>query len=125
MMPDSTLEEHNIGSVVAASLNQNASIKNIFGEPIETQGKTIIPVAQVAMGLGGGYGQGNKKTEAGKDASGEGAGGGLYAVPKGVFEVTAKKTRFIPVSTSRPFLLGAGLGFLLGWLLFNKRAARS
>ncbi|MFA1771172.1 hypothetical protein ACD591_07705 [Rufibacter glacialis] len=42
-------EDKNIGALVMASLNQNASLKNSFGKPIETQGKTIIPVAQIVL----------------------------------------------------------------------------
>ncbi|GGK73452.1 hypothetical protein GCM10011405_21920 [Rufibacter glacialis] len=50
--PDMTAtgaEDKNIGALVMASLNQNASLKNSFGKPIETQGKTIIPVAQIVL----------------------------------------------------------------------------
>ncbi len=112
-----------MGGIVAGSLTQNASIKNIFGEPIETQGKTIIPVAQIALGLGGGYGQGQRKAAEPENAEGEGsgAGAGLYTIPKGVFEITDKKTRFIPVVSPQTFLLGTALGLVMGWLLAKRR----
>jgi len=46
---------------LASLFGQNASVKNVFGEPIKAGDKTIIPVAQIAYGLGGGYGHGVKK----------------------------------------------------------------
>lgn len=45
---------------LGAGLLKNASIKNVFGEPIKAGEKTIIPVASIAYGFGGGYGNGNK-----------------------------------------------------------------
>ncbi|RNI26948.1 spore germination protein GerW family protein [Rufibacter latericius] len=119
MIPDSISEDKTIGAAVADSLAQNASIKNLFGEPIETQGKTIITVAQIAMGLGGGYGQGRKAEDA--DGEGAGAGGGVYAVPKGIFEITEKTTRFVPVTSPQTFLLGTALGLAIGWLFSRRR----
>ncbi|MBC3539541.1 spore germination protein GerW family protein [Rufibacter sediminis] len=122
MQPTSS-EDKNIGALVVGSLNRNASIKNIFGEPIETQGKTIIPVAQLALGLGGGFGQGAKNAHEPESAEGEGfgAGAGLYTIPKGVFEITEKKTRFIPVVSPQTFLLGTAVGLAIGWLLAKRR----
>ncbi|WP_207433751.1 spore germination protein GerW family protein [Sabulibacter ruber] len=120
-MSETAPEDRNIGAAITNSLNQNASIRNIFGEPIETQGKTIIPVAQHVMGLGGGYGQGKKNEEADNtQGEGAGAGAGLYTIPKGVFEITAKKTRFVPLYSPQSFLLGTAIGLLTGWLLTRK-----
>ena len=113
-------EGGNVTGTIAHSLNQNASIQNIFGVPIETQGKTIIPVAQVALGLGGGYGEGRKK-DTGEQGDGAGAGMGLYTIPKGIFEITAKRTRFIPVTSAKPYYIGAALAFMLAWLLSRKK----
>ncbi|WP_205504266.1 spore germination protein GerW family protein [Rufibacter psychrotolerans] len=122
-MSETTPQDRNIGATVASSLNQNASLQNIFGSPIETQGKTIIPVAQVAMGLGGGYGRGKKLAEETDNAQGEGAGagGGLYTIPRGVFEITAKRTRFVPMYSPGHFLLGTAVGLLLGWWLARRK----
>ena len=37
-------------------LGNSASVKNVYGEPIVAEGKTIIPVAKVGYGFGGGSG---------------------------------------------------------------------
>jgi uncharacterized spore protein YtfJ len=117
---------------LAARFGQNASVKNVYGEPITTQGKTIIPVAQIAMGLGGGYGHKNGKgkqmannstePDHNKQGEGAGAGGGMYATAKGVYEVTDKCTRFIPANATKQLLAMAALAFVTGrWMGRRKR----
>ena len=39
-----------------------AKVQNVFGEPIESHGKTIIPVARISYRLGAGGGSGEKAT---------------------------------------------------------------
>jgi uncharacterized spore protein YtfJ len=109
---------------LSSQFAQSASVKNVYGEPIITGNKTIIPIAQIMYGLGGGYGQGKKPhtTETGTQngdgmTEGGGGGGGIIAWPKGVYEITATGTRFIPASNKAPLLIGLVVGFLLrGWL---------
>ena len=38
-------------------LQGGASVKNVFGDPITVDGKTVIPVARVRYGFGGGGGR--------------------------------------------------------------------
>lgn len=125
------METGNFIEKLASQFGQNASVKNVYGDPIQAGNKTIIPVARVAYGLGGGYGQGNKKNKrlefdeslkrlGGHDAEGAGGGGGLYARPAGVYEVTSTSTRFIPATNTRKLLIGFVVGFLVkGW--FNSK----
>ena len=40
-----------------------AKVQNVFGEPIESHGKTIIPVARVSYRLGAGGGSGEKRQD--------------------------------------------------------------
>jgi len=118
---------------LASQFGSNASVKNVFGEPVQAGDKTIIPVAQIAYGLGGGYGQGPKK---GKPAlqdveqdnnkgEGAGGGGGMAARPKGVYEVTPTGTRFIPVTDAKQIFIGVAIGFLLGSFIRSKRRLRA
>jgi uncharacterized spore protein YtfJ len=125
------METTNFVDKLASQLGQSATVKNVYGEPIVAGDKTIIPVAQIAYGLGGGYGHGKNKmkpsaqfSESNKDnSSGEGAGGGggMYARPAGVYEVTARRTRFIPASPARILLAGLVAGFVVHRLLFGRR----
>ena len=38
-------------------LSKSATVKSVYGEPITANGKTIIPVARIAYGFGGGSGK--------------------------------------------------------------------
>lgn len=92
-------------TTVLEPLHGSASVKSVYGEPIEANGRTIIPVARVAYGFGAGYGSNPEKppdelpTQADE---GVGFGGGVSAKPVGVVEITDGETRFVrPTSTSR------------------------
>jgi len=128
------MEAPNFLEKLASQFGTNASVKNVFGEPIQTGDKTIIPVAQIAYGLGGGYGEGSKKgkpvptneTDSQNTDKGEGAGGGggMYAKPKGVYEVTPAGTRFIPAMDTKQIIMGVAIGFILSKLLRSKNARK-
>ncbi|GAA2869879.1 GerW family sporulation protein [Nonomuraea rubra] len=60
-----------------------ATVKRVFGEPIQHGDVVVIPVAKVAQGGGGGQGQG--KSEKGEEGGGSGGGFGFGASPAGVF----------------------------------------
>ncbi len=127
------MENVNFVEKLADHLGQNASVRNVYGDPIETNGKTIIPVAQVGFGLGGGYGQ-NKRNKSsksfengdggeGREAAGEGSGGGggMFAKPKGVYEITAEGSRFIPSNNMKQLLMAGFAGFVIHKLFFRKK----
>ena len=83
---------------MAERLATSASVKQVFGEPIERNGRIIIPVARVKYGFGGGYGGGEQEgVDAGRPLAGGGGGGGgaVKAKPAGVLEITDTSTRFI------------------------------
>lgn len=116
---------------IASQFVETASVKNVYGQPISIGAKTIIPVAQVAYGFGG-YGRGKKtklnKTE-GKDnipgrAEGISGGGGMFAKPKGIYEITPVSTRFIPASNTKTLLAGIALGILIKSVFLRKKRDR-
>jgi len=105
-------------------LRMGASVKTVYGEPVVIDGKTIIPVAKVAYGFGGGTAgpapaEGAEPTA--KKETGAGGGGGLAAKPIGVVEVTSTETKFVPFSQPKKFaiaaLVGSGIGLVCGMLL--------
>ncbi len=77
--------------VVLERLGMNAGVRAAFGEAVEKDGRTVIPVAQSIIGTGAGSG---RSDEAG---SGEGAGGGALSRPIGYIEITAEKSVFVPL----------------------------
>lgn len=88
-------------------------VQAVFGAPIERDGSTIIPVARVRWGFGGGSGSG---PVAGADgdgvAGGSGGGGAAGAVPVGYIELGPSGATFRPIVDPYPnplFLLAVGL----------------
>lgn len=81
----------------------SAAVGTVFGEPITQDGVTVIPVARVMRGVGGGSGVG---TDTG--AQGEGAGGGLatMARPVGVFTIRQGKVSWQPAVDVNRVILG-------------------
>jgi uncharacterized spore protein YtfJ len=76
----------------------SASVKQVFGEPIERGGRTIVPVARVKYRLGGGWGGGEQEgaTSDRPLAAGGGGGGGVVkAKAAGALEITEAGVRFI------------------------------
>jgi len=96
-----------------------ANVKQVFGEPIHCNGRTVVPVARVQYRLGGGWGGGERKDEGagGPRAGGGGGGGGMVsACPAGALEITDHNVRFIhfsnPVDVAKLFVIG-GLALLV------------
>jgi len=120
----------NILQQIGESLVSTATVKSVFGEPIQMKGKTVVPVAKVAYGFGGGFGSGHKggdgKAGPESEGSGEGGGGGggVRAIPAGVLEITAESTRFVPFPNP-PLLLSAfAAGLAVGAFLVGRRLSR-
>lgn len=110
---------------IAERVGAKASVKAVFGEPIERDGLTIIPVARVRWGFGGGAGSGPVavgpgidgqgpsafESEYGQPGSGSGGGGGATADPIGYLEIGPNGAVFKPIVSPMPspgFLLAAG-----------------
>lgn len=110
---------------IAERVGAKASVKAVFGDPIERDGLTIIPVARVRWGFGGGSGSGPVavgpgidgqgpsafESEYGQAGSGSGGGGGATADPIGYLEIGPDGAVFKPIVSPMPspgFLLAAG-----------------
>ena len=100
-----------------------ANVKQVFGEPIEAQGKTIVPVARVMYHVGAGWG--GRRLEAAEGGMGGGGGGGaVIALPVGVLEVTPERVRFERFSNVRRAGMLVGAGFLLGLAVRGFRSSK-
>jgi len=78
---------------IADIIHVNANAKQVFGEPVERDGTTIIPVARVQWGFGGG-GLGRGAVERG------GGGGGVRATAIGYIELRDGKSEFRAIHDS-------------------------
>lgn len=125
--PDATLAS--AGDIITGLLDrvtESAAVRAVYGEPVEAHGRTVIPVAKVAYGLGAGSGTdaGEAEEDDGEGAhesGGSGGGAGVAARPVGVVEVTDDGTRFVRFDDRRKLALGLGLGVVLGYLLGRRR----
>ncbi|MFD3001887.1 spore germination protein GerW family protein [Pontibacter toksunensis] len=75
---------------IAEKMSAAANAKRIYGEPVERNGVTVIPVSKAAYGFGGGAG-----TKAGEEGSG--GGGGMVLTPVGYIEIKEGTTKFRPI----------------------------
>jgi uncharacterized spore protein YtfJ len=80
-----------------SELKELAKTETVVGEPIEIDGKKIIPVIKVNLGFGGG---GGEDTEKGRGA-GAGAGGGVKVEPVGFIVVKEEDVSMLPIKGTK------------------------
>ena len=71
-------------------------MSTVFGDPVEREGITVIPVAKARFGFGGGGGAGGRE---GEEGSGGGGGGGALVNPVGYIELHDGAARFKRISS--------------------------
>ena len=115
---------------ITERLQTTASVESVYGEPIVADGKTIIPVARVRYGFGGGFGEGNSddigssSVDGQVGGSGGGGGGGVEVTPIGIIEVTPGDTRYISFEDRRRLIRAALIGLALGAIIFRRRRSK-
>ncbi len=113
---------------ISEKIQGQAGVGKVFGEPIEAQGKTLIPVAKVTFGYGAGVGNLAQHEEGsdheGRQQTGAGGGAGAVITPLGVMEITKNSTRFVPAEDwkkwTQIFLTGFTTALLVRKLLIGK-----
>ena len=93
------------------ALSDRLSTRTAYGEPIEIDGVTVIPVARVFLGFGAGGGVASSVAEGGLSTNGDsdgaaapaggGGGGGGLVQPLGFIEIDATGARWVPLEPSR------------------------
>ena len=84
---------------MAEKLGAVARAATVFGEPVERDGITVIPVAKARWGFGGGAGQRKDEGADGKQEDGAGGGGGVQVTPVGFIEIKNHEANFRPIRT--------------------------
>ncbi|HYM62076.1 MAG TPA: spore germination protein GerW family protein [Thermoanaerobaculia bacterium] len=104
---------------IAEVVQLHANAKQVYGEAIERNGTTIIPVARVQWGFGGG-GLGHGAAERG------GGGGGVRAQPAGFIEIKNGTAEYRPVHSANEvgLLVSAAVIGLVAGVILAKLATR-
>lgn len=105
---------------IVDKIKSNTGAQTVYGEPVKSHDKVIIPVSKVSYGFGGGFGKGQKGSE-NQDGEGAGGGGGLKVEPVGVMEITKYDTRFVPVNTWKKMAAVFAVGLVVGKLFFKSK----
>jgi uncharacterized spore protein YtfJ len=87
---------------IGQTVGQRAQAGTIFGEAVEREGVTVIPVAKARFGFGGGGGSGSRGGD--DQGSGGGGGGGVVVTPIGYIEMRDQDSRFKRISTPMDLL---------------------
>lgn len=107
---------------IAEKTQSSAHVKTVYGEPIITNGRTVVPVARLAYGFGGGAGA---RAKSGQDPDrkdeGGGGGGGCGVIPVGVVEITAERTRYVSFGLAPKLTMAIAAGWCLGYLAGKRR----
>ncbi len=109
---------------IAERVGSKASVRAVFGDPIERDGLTVIPVARVRWAFGGGAGRGPiamgpgsgegataSTSDEGMSGAGTGGGGMASADPIGYLEIGPDGATFKPIAPPMPspaFVLASG-----------------
>ena len=102
-----------------ADLREKADVNTCFGVPVTVEGRTVIPVAQVAYGFGMGLGHGIATEEEPEETSGGAGGaggGGLAARPLAAIEGTPEGGWGDSIVDKQKVALAGTL--LSGWIVF-------
>jgi uncharacterized spore protein YtfJ len=81
---------------IGETVGRRAQVSAVFGEPVEREGLTVIPVARARFGFGGGGGSGSRE---GDEGAGGGGGGGAAVNPVGYIEVRDDTAEFKRITT--------------------------
>jgi uncharacterized spore protein YtfJ len=107
-----------IGETVSAS----ATVRSVYGEPVISGQRTIVPVASIKFAFGGGGGSDREGTNPG----GGGGGGRVSAQPCGLVEVTPEGARYVDFHERQKVAAAIAIGFVVGvavGLLSRRRRA--
>ena len=107
---------------MAEKLGAVARAATVFGDPVERNGVTVIPVAKARWGFGGGGGQRKDEGSGGKHEDGVGGGGGAQVTPVGFIEIKNNEANFRRIRTVSPLWIIAGS--VISLLLLRERVKR-
>lgn len=99
-MPEMNVESESQGGFVgkiAEVVGGHAGARLAYGDPVERQSVTVVPVARVRFGVGGGAGRKPGGAEVAAGREGTGGGGGVMVSPTGFLIVRGDEVTYEPI----------------------------
>ncbi|MEJ2688211.1 MAG: spore germination protein GerW family protein [Gammaproteobacteria bacterium] len=93
---------------IGAGIGRDARAGMVYGEPVQREGVTVVPVAKIRYGFGGG------RRAAGP--AGAGGGGGARATPMGYIEIRDGQSSYHPIHDPATRTVRLAVGGVLGLL---------
>jgi uncharacterized spore protein YtfJ len=97
---------------IVEKMGLHATAKAVYADSVEHEGVTVIPVAKLRWGFGGGSGRKPGKR-------GKGGGGGMQAAPLGYIEIKEGQTQFKPIRDPMVWVPIAAIGGIVGCVLLR------
>jgi uncharacterized spore protein YtfJ len=110
---------------IGEAIGGTATVKSVYGEPVTSGQRVVLPVAKVlcCFGGGGGSGEGDEPKRIG---GGGGGGGWVVAKPCGLVDVSPEGARFVYYHEPALICAAVAAGFLLGAVFgFTRRVSPS
>jgi uncharacterized spore protein YtfJ len=98
---------------IGAAVGRKADASTVFGDPVQREGVTVIPVAKARFGFGGGGGSGTRQSDPEGMGSGGGGGGGVAVAPIGYIEVHDGSAEFKRIRNASDVLALVAAGSLV------------
>lgn len=117
-MNDKIVKNKEIEKIIEAVTTSDTKL--IFGEQIEKDGKTVIPVGRVQTSFGFGYGVSEDSDS--KDAEpgyGGGGGAGVKVNPVGYIEISDEGSKFVKIPEPELSLKSVAVGAAIGAGLYS------
>ncbi|MEJ2644920.1 MAG: spore germination protein GerW family protein [Gammaproteobacteria bacterium] len=93
---------------IGAAIGRAARASMVYGEPIQREGITVVPVAKIRYGFGGG--------RRSSGPVGAGGGGGAKASPMGYIEIRDGESSYRPIHDPATRTVRLAVGGVLGLL---------
>jgi len=113
-------ERDNFITRLAETIGSRANADAVFGEPVSSNGTTVIPVARARWGVGGGGGEGAR--HANEHGHGFGGGGGMLVQPVGYLVIREGAVEYHEIQRTLRLLTAAIVGMVVGAIFLRRRA---
>lgn len=106
---------------IGKTVGDEAKVSAIFGEPVQGERITVIPVGKARFAFGGGGGVGQRE---GNEGSGGGGGGAVVVSPIGYIELREGGARFRRIPRLPDYLAAIATGSLLALTVRRRQRVR-